>query len=582
VSTAASFQFLQPLWLLLLPPLWAVIWAYARHARRESMWARICDARLLRHMTRGYAPKAGRNTHPWLVGCVLTLGVLAAAAPSWSKLSYPIMEATSARVIVLDLSRSMLVQDVRPNRYQHAVAAASEIVGSGYQGETALVVFAGSAFVLAPLSRDYTTLLAFLEAVHPDTMPLDGSNLSHAIATAQELLKASISGNGQILLITAGDSNSESPVQAALAAAGEGHRVSVLAIGTVSDGPSLDQKGGLLRDASGEIQIRKTNFELLQRIALAGNGSLVATDVAYDSDNFVASRLGASQLVESDRRADNATREAANDGVWLVWLMLPFTLLLFRRNLMWMLLILVMAPADRELSAKEWDGFWTHPEKIAFQAYSNADYNTTLQMTGKPLLRGASHYRAGHFQLALEQFEKEYTAASNYNRANALAQLQRFPEAILAYQQALELDPTMAAARYNKRLIELFLEQQYETSSDAVDNAANSEFGTESEAQKAFEMRIGIANELEMNPADEQLLGPGLGASRQSGQVDPFERFDGQGSELERFVLRPREQDQAEDTAFIERWISSLPETSTELYRRKFLRDYQRQQRQQR
>ena len=125
--------------------------------------------------------------------------------------------------------------------------------------------FAGSAYVRAPLSRDDATLLALLEAVHPDTMPQDGSNLAQAIASAQDLLKASVSGQGQILLITSGDSRAETAVEAALAASAQGHRVSVLAIGTAIGGPSLDQTGGLLRDTNGEFQIKKTNFELLRR-----------------------------------------------------------------------------------------------------------------------------------------------------------------------------------------------------------------------------------------------------------------------------------------------------------------------------
>jgi len=578
MSSAASFQFLQPLWLLLLPPLWVFIWTYGRNLRRQSMWVKICDARLLRHMT--YAQKSGRNAHPWILGWVLTLGIIAAAAPSWSRLSYPIMESTSARVIVLDLSRSMLVQDVRPNRYQHAVAAAGEIIGNGYQGETGLVVFAGSAFVLAPLSRDDATLLAFLEAVHPDTMPLDGSNLAQAITSAQDLLKASVSGHGQILLVTAGDSTSEAPVQAAMAAAAQGNRVSVLAIGSAAGGPSLDQRGGLLRDANGEIQIKRTNFELLRRIALAGNGSLVVTDAITASDDLVAARLDASQLVESDRRVDDSKREAANDGVWLVWLMLPLTLLMFRRNQMWVLLILLLAPAEREVYADEWDGFWTHPEKIAFRAYTRADYATTLQMSGNALLRGAGHYRDGDYLQALQQFDKGNSAGSIYNRANTLAQLQRFNEAIAAYQEALELDPNMNAARYNKRLIELFLQQQSAASGEEADNDGASEPADDSEAQEAYETRIGIASELQPNPADEQQPGPGFGASQQAGQVDPFERFDGLDPGVERFVLRAREPEQEADMEFMERWISSLPETSSELYRRKFLRDYQRQQQQ--
>ncbi len=70
--------------------------------------------------------------------------------------------------------------------------------------------------------------------------------------------------------------------------------------------------------------------------------------------------------------------------------------------------------------------------------------------------------------------------------------------------------------------------------------------------------------------------------SPQTGQVDPTERFDGEDSEQERFVLRAQDARQTPPVDVIERWISSLPETSTELYRRKFLRDYRRQQQQQR
>jgi Ca-activated chloride channel family protein len=576
MSTPASFQFLQPLWLLLLPPLWTLIWIYARHVRHGSMWVRICDARLLRHMT--HTQGAGHNSYPWILGSVLTLGIIAAAAPSWSRLSYPIMESTAARVIVLDLSRSMLVQDIRPNRYQHALAAAGEIIGNGYQGETGLVVFAGSAFVLAPLSRDDTTLHAFLKAAHPDTMPLDGTRMDEAILRAQDLLKASFSGHGQILLLTAGDSTAEAAVMAARTAAASGNRVSVLAVGSAAGGPALESKGGLSRDANGSIQIRKTNFDLLRRIAVAGNGSLVAMDSTVASDDLVAARLDASELVESERRVDAATREAANDGVWLLWLMLPITMLLFRRNQMWMLLILLVAPAEREVYAGEWDGFWTHREKIAFQAYTQADYATALQMTDSASLRGASHYRAGDYLQALQQFQREESAGTIYNRANALAQLQRFNEAIDAYRQALELDPSMIAARYNKRLIELFLEQQTEATGDQADNENGG--ANDNQGKEAYETRIGIASELQLNPADQQQFGPGFGASQQGGQVDPFERFDGLDPETQRFVPQARGPEPAADTDFMERWISSLPESSSELYRRKFLRDYQRQQQQ--
>jgi hypothetical protein len=82
----------------------------------------------------------------------------------------------------------------------------------------------------------------------------------------------------------------------------------------------------------------------------------------------------------------------------------------------------------------------------------------------------------------------------------------------------------------------------------------------------------------ETNPGDDPELGPGLGASNQSGQVDPVERFDGLEQDPGRFDLRAQSGARLPDPEFIERWLNSLPESSTDLFRRKFLRDYQRQQ----
>ena len=593
MDTAASFHFLQPLWLLLLPPCWILIWIYVRQARLNSIWTRVCDERLLAHMTVGQSASPGIALPAWILGGVISLGIIAAAAPSWSKLSNPIMEATDARVIVLDLSRSMLVQDVRPSRFEHALAAVRELIDSDYAGETGLVVFAGSAFVLSPLSRDADTLLAFVDAMHPDSMPQDGSNLQHAITTAQDLLVASLGDSAQILLISSGSSDNnvalhDSAVRAAFDAAAEGLRISVFGIGSIAGGPLLDQKGGLMRDPDGRIKISRPDFDLLQRIATAGQGSMTVVDGAGINGDLLSSRLGASALAESQQGADQSTRDASDDGAWLVWLMLPLVLLLFRRNMLFVFLIALLLQGEQELYAADDNlaanqtvrafEFWTHPEKIAFGAYQRGDYDTAQGSSESSLLLGASYYRSHQFQLALAQFSENDSAAAIYNLANTLVQLQRYPEAVAAYQRALELDPQLIDAAYNRRLVEIFLEQQAALAGADQEAAGTGAAEEETFDHEGFEMRIGIATELQTNPADDQQPGPGSGANRQSGQVDPLERFDGEEQDEERFVLRAQSPQQELEMEFIERWISSLPETSTELYRRKFLRDYRRQQ----
>jgi Ca-activated chloride channel family protein len=595
MDTVASFQFLQPLWLLLLAPSWALVWTFARQAGRKSIWSRVCDEQLLAHMAAGQNSSPGYALPAWILGSVLSLGIVAAAAPSWSKLSHPIMEATDARVIVLDLSRSMLVQDVRPSRFEHALAAASEVIDSDYAGETGLVVFAGSAFVLSPLSRDADTLLAFVEAVHPDSMPQDGSNLGLAITRARDLLRASLGDSAQILLISSGDSHNQNAlqdnaVQAAFDAAAEGLRISVLGIGSVAGGPLLDQRGGLMRDSAGGIEISRPNFDLLRRIATAGQGSMMVVDGAGLNGDLLSSRLGASALAESQQGADQTSRDASDDGAWLVWWMLPLVLIMFRKNMVFVFLIALMLQGEQESYAAD-DSlagnqpgrvfeFWTHPEKTAFGAYHRGDFDTAHAISESPMLTGASYYRSHRFQQALAKFSENDSAASIYNRANTLVQLQRYPEAIVAFQQAFDMDPQLINAAYNRRLVEIFMEQQAVSASNDQEAAITGEAMEETIDPDALEMRIGIATEMQGNPADDQQPGSGSGENQQADQVDPLERFDGEDQDEERFALRAQGPGQELEMEFIERWISSLPETSNELYRRKFLRDFRRQQQQ--
>jgi Ca-activated chloride channel family protein len=351
MNSSDSLQFLQPLWLWMLAPTWLLIWAYIRQVRRKAAWARYCDAHLLAYMAAGQRMNRSQALPAWILGGVLSLGIFSAAAPSWSILSDPVIQATDARIIVLDLSRSMLVQDVKPSRYAHAVVAASEILASDYAGETGLVVFAGTAFVLSPLSRDANSLLAFVEAVHPDTMPQDGSNLAQAITTAQNLLAASSGDRGQILLISSGDSHGDDALRessaAAFAAVEQNISVSVIAIGSVAGGPMRDPKGGLTRTAEGGIKLSRPNFDLLQRIATAGEGSMMIVDGVGINADLLNSGISASALVTSQLLADRSAREASDDGAWLVWLMLPLVLLLFRRNLLFVLLLALILQSEQ-------------------------------------------------------------------------------------------------------------------------------------------------------------------------------------------------------------------------------------------
>jgi Ca-activated chloride channel family protein len=576
----STFRFLMPAWLLLLLPLWWLLWMLARHHSRESMWNRICDAHLLDKMQ---IDQDGANNPRWLIwplAVVFTLAITAAAGPSWRTQTHPLMESASARIIALELSRAMMVKDVRPSRFEQAIAATREIIDADFEGETGLVVFSGAAFVVSPLSRDANTLRAFVDALEPGILPLDGLRVDLAIESAQDLLLASISGQGQIIVITSGVERHSIALQAALEAGAQGHQVSIMAIGTSAGAPMIDKNGSLQKDGDGNFMLAKTDFAGLQKIADAGNGLLISLTKSTAYDELLGSRISADNLVEATKLRQDDNREAANDGIWLVWILLPFALLLFRRNLVWVLLIVLLLPLDDSaLAAAEDSSIWQHRERDAYDAYQQGDYQRSASLSANPLLQGAAFYRNGDYQLAAEAFARDEQPESHYNRGNALVRLNLLADAISAYDQALTLEPGFDKARYNKHLLELYMRRleagDDENAADSTENSANSNDSSQSGSESRFEDGPLQA----INPADEQRLEAGFGASFQSGQVDPFEKFDGHDQQPGRFILDANI-NQARVEAIVNNWIGGLPAASSELFRRKFLRDYQRQRQQ--
>jgi Ca-activated chloride channel family protein len=575
---APAFQFLQPAWLLALPLLWGLIWLFIRYDLRYSMWNRLCEARLLERMQSSRIETANRSAVIWILVCLSTLAVVAAAGPSWRQQAGPQFASASARVIALDLSRAMLVKDVKPDRYAQAVSAVREIIGGDFDGETALVVFSGAAAVVSPLSRDSATLDAFVDSLQPGMMPLEGLRIDLAIGKARDLLSASVTGGGQIVVIASGSGDTPRALEAASQARANGVQVSIMAIGTRAGGPRIEVDGSLARDSRGGYLLSKTNFADLQKIAAAGGGTMVSLTRATSRDQLLGSRIKAGILAAEEPRA--AVRSAANEGYWLVWLMLPFALMLFRKNLLWMLLPAVVLPAA-DLRAADTDTLWQHREIIAYQAFRQGDFEQAGELSTDPILRGAAYYRLGKHEQALQSFARGASASAHYNRGNALVQLNRLEDAVAAYQRSLDLQPNFAAARYNLQLVELFLEAEENAVDERGEDAADESGAFEPIQQSGSESLSGAAGQVSGNPGDEQQLGPGFGASMQSGMIDPFEEFsDGQRqpelASLPEFLKQPPVQ------VRVESWITELPVSSSELLRRKFLRDYQRELRQER
>ena len=177
-----DFHFLSPEWFLALIPLCALLWAAARQGTAHNAWQRVVDAHLLPYLL---VERAGSVR--WLPLALAAAGwivaVTALANPAYERRPVPALRPVDARVVVLDLSRSMEAADLKPSRLARARYKVADILNRSRDGQVGLIVFAGDAFVVAPLSNDADTLLGMLDALTPEVM-LDGEEIPAEVVAA--------------------------------------------------------------------------------------------------------------------------------------------------------------------------------------------------------------------------------------------------------------------------------------------------------------------------------------------------------------------------------------------------------------
>ena len=199
-----TFHFLRPGALLLLPLLLLLLGWRLRRPARSHGWQAVCDPALLPHLLLGRGGKKSR----WPAGLLLVgilLAVVALSGPSWRSQPLPLYRSQEALVILLDLSRSMLAADLRPSRLEQARLKVEDLLRQRREGETALIAFAGEAFVVTPLTDDIETIRSLLATLTPELMPVQGGETARGLAVAQALLTQAGVRHGRVLLLTDDD-----------------------------------------------------------------------------------------------------------------------------------------------------------------------------------------------------------------------------------------------------------------------------------------------------------------------------------------------------------------------------------------
>ncbi len=602
----SEFHFLRPYWFLALIPVAIILWQLWHQKYHSRSWQAVCDPHLLPHLL----INSGSPQKQWPIivsGFMSLLVILALAGPVWEKSEQPVFRKQSALVIVLDLSRSMDANDIKPSRLTRARHKIIDILKQRKEGQTAMLVYAADSYTVSPLTEDSNTIISMVKTLNTDLMPVQGSKPDKALQRATDLLKQAGAVHGHIILITDGIQKSQAKTLAEQVTQ-HGHQLSVLGAGTEEGAPIAMESGGFLKDKSGDIVVPKLTSATLIQLARLGGGRYHTLSADENDLDYLLAGMDTQQFDTQQKETTFIADRWQEQGAWLLLIVLPFAALAFRKGYLIMLIIICLPALPQPANALEWDELWQRPEQTAAKQLQQNNSTETLpsaDLFNDPEWKASAHYRAGEYPQAVEALQGIDKADALYNKGNALAKMGKLPEALESYKQALEKEPQHADAKYNSEEVEKKLKQQ-ESDESKEDDKKSSDEKQDDDKEKQQEESSDDQKENEpseeqsdnkndqsndkQDEQDQQDKKPEQEEAKESDKQDP----DKKETEQEKQAKKEKSEDekdpeqkasdlkeqqkQKEIDQATEQWLRRIPDDPGGLLRRKFQYEHQLQQ----
>lgn len=573
-SLIEEFHFIRPLWLLALIPALFFFIAMWRVNSVVTAWDKAIDKSLLPYLL-DRSKNAAQRTPLLLLAAAWGLSVFALAGPVWEKLPQPVQKREDAMVIVMDLSLSMYAPDHVPNRLDLAKRKLRDILALREEGQTALVVYAGDAHTVTPLTDDVVTIAALVPSLSPNIMPLFGSDPMSAIDLAIGLLDDAGVNQGKILLMTDGISGFDQELLITQQLEDNDYQLLIMGIGTEEGAPIRTSDGNLLTDERGTVVIPTLNKNVLQSLANRVNGryhdiQLSDADLAYLLADF--------ELLDEDQLSDveeefDVWYEA---GPWLLLLVLPLVALTFRRGWLFSLVLIttsgVMLPT-KQAQAADWQSLWKTRDQQGAEAFASEEHETAAVLFEATDWVGAANYKAGNYEAAIAAYSASDTPDGHYNRGNSLALAGNYAEAIAAYDMTLALEPDNLDAVNNREIVQMLLEQEQAEEGEQQEGESEenqSEQNSDSESEEEQENSEQQDQESQEGDQDQQ-------EQQEQENQAPEEQEDSE-SNSEQNTPSESSNEEFEEQQALEQWLRRIEDDPGELLRRKFRYQYRQRQ----
>ncbi len=507
-------SFGSPLWLwaLLALPALAFFFAHAEQSGAERL-QKFVAARLLPRLA-GTVNRGRRIFRFVLLLLVLGLVIVSLARPRWGYAYNEVKRKGLDLLLAVDVSRSMLSNDVQPNRLERVKLATQDLINDLQGDRVGLIAFAGRAFLEAPLTIDYDAAIDSINELDTKIIPEGGTNISDAIALAARTFGKSATGNRALIIFTDGEELSGDAVRAAKTAADAGVRIFTIGVGTSSGSliPIQSENGGtaFVKDPQGQIVKSKLDEGRLREIAQAADGfylhlesgprtmqQLITDGLAkmhqadinarlsrraierYQWPLALAIALFALALLINDRRGSRAAMTTARGARGVA----PRNQKQGRQSrrpatvLGTIVVLLLVRPAfaaspgielyERQKYPEAYDHFETtlqenpgtrQSDRIQFDAgaaaYKMEDYNKALQAFSQALLSKNPHLQAeSHYNLGNTLYERGEAEKTDAKK------LTNWENALQHYQETLKTDPQNQRARDNYEYVKKKIEE---------------------------------------------------------------------------------------------------------------------------
>ena len=319
------------LWMLLIIPILVLVRFIVWQKRKRNL-RKFGDPSLLKEMMPDVSKYRPTIKFCLLLSAITILIFMIARPQVGSKISHEKREGIEV-LIALDISNSMLAQDVIPSRLEKSKLLIEDLVYHFTNDKVGLVVFAGDAFVQLPITNDYVSAKMFLQNINPSLITTQGTDLARAISLSQSCFTQREHIGRAIIVITDGEDHEGGALEVAREAYKKGISVFILGVGTSKGAPIPDGNGGYLKDNSGQTVLSALNEQMCQQVAKAGNGVYIHVDNTSDAQERLNKELSKLQSGISDTVVYSEYNEQFQIfGIILLLLLIVETILLESRN----------------------------------------------------------------------------------------------------------------------------------------------------------------------------------------------------------------------------------------------------------